>query len=138
MINYNNKQVNQKANQMQAWLDLNQRQSESESDTLSPELHAHGKKIDLSSILNLKEMNKEFFYCSGWYKDKEIFSRLIYSTSYKDNDILKAARLYVKYSHKIKKQRKLLDNYFKVLLSRMGFNNKYELFQETLKIYKNH
>ena len=135
MINYNNKQVNQNKNKIQAWLDLNQRQSESESDTLSPELHAYNTKINLSAKPNLKEINKEFYYCSGWYKDKEIFKELIFYTDYKDKDILKAARLYVKYSHKMNKQRQLLDDYFKYLLSRMGFKNKLELFKQTFKIY---
>lgn len=135
MIDYNNRQVNQKKNKIQAWLDLNQRQSESESDTLSSELHAYSAKINFSNIPNLKELNKELFYCSGWYKDKEIFIRLISNYNYKDIDILKAARLYVKYSHKIKKQRKLLDHYFNYLLNRMGFKNKNELFQKTLTIY---
>ena len=114
---------------------MNQRPSESESDTLSTELHAHNTLNKMP--VNLKKLNQQLYYHPPWQEDKPIFLAFLQKSSFSNQDIILFARLYVKYSHLHCSKSNELANYFSYILKKMQINDSNNLFSKTHNIYQN-
>ena len=116
---------------------MNQRPSEPESDTLSTELHAFSlqRYMNKTSYINIHLLDQELYYNPPWYHDRAIFIELLNKSYLTDNDILKLARIYIKYYHIHNRKTNELNRYFTYMLNRKNISNRINLFKKTKKIY---
>jgi len=85
--------------------------------------------------VNLVKLNRQLHYHPPWQEDIVIFKKLLDQSSFKDEDIVLFARLYVKYSHLHCFSVNELTKYFNYMLHKMQIYNRRNLFNITKNIY---
>lgn len=85
------------------------------------------------SFVNIQELHKELHYHPAWYKDQDIFLKILRKQTMNDKDVLEFARIYVKYNHLNKLSE--LQAYFEFILTKISINDVKKLMDYTQKLY---
>lgn len=85
--------------------------------------------------VNTYQLNQELYYNPAWYRDRETFMSLLNKSSLTENDILKLARLYVKYDHTHNRKTNELNRYFLYMFNKLNIYSSRQFFEKTKKIY---
>lgn len=88
-----------------------------------------------NNYINIYKLRKELYYHPPWYKDQEIFLKLLKKSTFTDEDIIDFGRIYVRYNHL--KNLKELRKYLNYILEKMEIDNPNSLFKKTKQIYNN-
>ena len=77
------------------------------------------------------------YYHPGWHRDQKFFLKLLKQKQINDQDIIKLARLYIKYNNIHSCSKKELNQYFVLIFQKISVANYKELYSKTQKIYHN-